>query len=924
MNQLQPKSYANKLSWCFGVVMTLLLAGCNSGDKDPILAPDGLTGLTQIVVNPTNPTVPSGLNQQFEALGVFANGTSVNISQQVIWSSATPVIATINTSGMVRAISNGTSLISATVAGKTGQTMLTVTDAALVSINLAPLTSTASAGVKVQFGATGVYSNGTSQDLTRSVLWTSSDQTIVSFNPNQQLNSGLASALLPGVTNVNAAMGAVNASTSLTVTAASLTTLVISPANPTIIAGLTQQMTVTGTFNNGNSVDLTSQAIWLSADTTRLSFNPNGVATSGIASAVAAGTVAVSASFGGMLANSNVEVTSPALTALNITPTSATVAAGNRQQLIATGVYNNGTTANITAQVTWASSDTTIAFLNANGTADSGLVTTVIPGNTTITASIEQATGSLVSTSNLTVSNAVVTSLRITPNTPLLINGFSQQFIATVVYSDQSTKNVTSNVIWSSADTSIVTLNPSGMPNSGLATPLLAGNVTITATLDEATSSNTLVSVVDAALTSIVIAPIAPSLAAGTSKQLTATGTFSNGSTMLLTHLVDWQTTNTSVATFNPNFMANSGLLSAIVLGTTDVTASLHGIQASTAVIATAATLVSVAIAPQTPAMTSGQVLQLQLIGTYTDNSVADVAANAVWSSSNTSVATFNPNQQANSGLLSALAAGTTTLSATFTNIELQTFDSSTTLTVTGALATNPQAPELGVIAGFVLAASQGISTTAGSTIANGDVAIIDGNRAAFVGFTPGANVGHFNELTNGLSYAKDDLNPPYLVPLPFTSTADFLSELKVNLLSVSTYLVGLNPAANTTTLDGPELGGLNLNRGVYHLIGDASVSQGSLNLDAQGDPNSVFIISITGNLSTATTGNILLLNGAQASNVFWRIGGTTTIGANNQFAGNVVSTQNIQLQTGATIQGRLISIAGNIQLDANSISKAL
>ncbi|MFN6971900.1 MAG: ice-binding family protein, partial [Rheinheimera sp.] len=348
------------------------------------------------------------------------------------------------------------------------------------------------------------------------------------------------------------------------------------------------------------------------------------------------------------------------------------------------------------------------------------------------------------------------------------------------------------------------------------------------------------------------------------------------------------------------------------------------GIQATTAVITTAATLVSVAIAPQNPTMTSGQVLQLQLIGTYTDNSVADVAANAVWSSSNTSVATFNPNQQANSGLLSALAAGTTTLSATFTNIELQAFDSSTMLTVTGALATNPQAPELGVIAGFVLAASQGISMTAGSTIANGDVAIIDGNRAAFVGFTPGANVGQFNELTNGLSYAKDDLNPPYLVPIPFISTADFLSELKVNLLSVSTYLVGLNPAANTTTLDGPELGGLNLNRGVYHLIGDASVSQGSLNLDAQGDANSVFIISITGNLSTAPTGNIFLLNGAQASNVFWRIGGTTTIGANNQFAGNVVSTQNIQLQTGATTQGRLISIAGNIQLDANSISKAL
>lgn len=925
MNQLQPKTYANKLSWCFGIVMTLLLAGCDSGDKDPILTPDALTGLTQIVVNPANPAIPAGLSRKFEALGVYADGTSVNISDRVTWTSATPAVATVNGSGNVNAISNGAAVISAAVAGKTGQTTVTVTDAALVSITLSPLAGTAAAGVNVQFSATGVYSNGTSQNLTSMVTWTSSDLTITSFNQDRMANSGLATALAAGVSTVTASMANISANTTFTVTAASLTSLVITPANPSVIAGLTQQMMVTGTFNNGSSVDLTAQAVWSSADVTLLTFNANGASDSGLATAVAAGTVAVTASFGGITATGNILVNQAELTALTIAPAAVAIAAGNSQQFIATGVYNNGTTANITSMVTWASSDIDVAIVNANLALDSGLVISKVPGTAVVSASINTAMGLISNTANLTVSNAVVTSLQVTPATPLLINGFNQQLTATLLYSDQSTVDVTSTVTWSSADTSIVTMNPSGTADSGLATPVMAGSVAITATLDATTSAITTVTVVDAALVSIAIAPFTPSLAAGTTQQLSATGTFSNGSTMNLTRYVNWQSVAPTVATFNPNFMSNSGLLSALVMGNTDIIASLNGVQATNAVSVTAANLVSVALTPLNPAMSTGQTLQMQLLGTYTDNSVADLSANAIWASSNTNVAAFNPNQQVNSGLLSAVAAGTATLNVEYTTADLQTLSSGTVLNVTGALAANPQAPELGAVNRFVMAASQGISTTFGSSIADGDMAVIDSDRATFTGFTAGFSAGQFTELTNGISFARDDTNPPYLVPMPFANSADFISALKVNLNSVSDFLAGVNPAASTTTLTDLDLSGLILNRGVYHLSGPAMISQEHLSLDAQGDANSVFIIYINGNFSTALTGgNLTLLNGAKASNVYWRIGGTTTIGTNSQFAGTVVSTQNIQLQTGATVQGRLISLAGNIQLDANSITKSL
>jgi hypothetical protein len=226
----------------------------------------------------------------------------------------------------------------------------------------------------------------------------------------------------------------------------------------------------------------------------------------------------------------------------------------------------------------------------------------------------------------------------------------------------------------------------------------------------------------------------------------------------------------------------------------------------------------------------------------------------------------------------------------------------------------------------FVMIASLGIATTAGSNISDGDLAVLDANRPAFTGFSDGVNAGEFTQLTNGLSYAPDDVNPPYLVPAPYASTAAYLSQVKTDLMAVAAYLAAdSNPGAVVSHLNTDALNTAILTKGVYHLDGDVAIIDGNLTLDGKGDADSVFIFNVSGNFITAATGgNIVLVNNAKASNVYWRIGGSTTIGTSSQFAGNVVSTQSIQLQTGATVQGRLISVAGNIQLDANSVTKPL
>jgi hypothetical protein len=548
------------------------------------------------------------------------------------------------------------------------------------------------------------------------------------------------------------------------------------------------------------------------------------------------------------------------------------------------------------------------------------------PSNTTISATISTTTSPISNSATLTVNAAVATSVTITPATPQLIAGYMQQLQATAVYSDQTTADVTASVAWSSSDTSVITMNPSGLSSSGQANPLLAGNAVITATLGETSSGSTNVTVVEAALTSIAITPLSPSMAAGTSQQLSAVGTFSNGSTMDLNRFVDWQSADVTVASFNPNFQSSSGFLSALIVGNTDISASSDGVQSTTTVTVTAATLTSVALSPAIPQMSSGQTLQMRLIGTYSDNSVADLTSSAVWSSTNTNIATFNPNLQPDSGLVSAIAAGNSTLQAEFTTLDMQAFSGSTTLVVTGGMTVNPQAPAMATLDEFVMIASLGIATTAGSNISDGDLAVLDANRPAFTGFSDGVNAGEFTQLTNGLSYAPDDVNPPYLVPAPYASTAAYLSQVKTDLMAVAAYLAAdSNPGAVVSHLNTDALNTAILTKGVYHLDGDVAIIDGNLTLDGKGDADSVFIFNVSGNFITAATGgNIVLVNNAKASNVYWRIGGSTTIGTSSQFAGNVVSTQSIQLQTGATVQGRLISVAGNIQLDANSVTKPL
>jgi hypothetical protein len=148
-----------------------------------------------------------------------------------------------------------------------------ITAAALQAITVTPANPSIAKGSTNQFIAAGTYSDGTSVDISASVIWSSDITTVATVN-----SSGLASGAGVGTATITAASGVISGSTALTVTAAVLQSIAVTPANPSLVKGRTQQFTATGTYTDG-TFDIRNQGTWTSGATAVAIVNSSGLAT---------------------------------------------------------------------------------------------------------------------------------------------------------------------------------------------------------------------------------------------------------------------------------------------------------------------------------------------------------------------------------------------------------------------------------------------------------------------------------------------------------------------------------------------------------------------------------------------------------------------------------------------------------------------
>ena len=187
-----------------------------------------------------------------------------------------------------------------------------------------------------------------------------------------------------------------------------------------------------------------------------------------------------------------------------------------------------------------------------------------------------------------------------------------------------------------------------------------------------------------------------------------------------------------------------------------------------------------------------------------------------------------------------------------------------------------------------------------GSAVTNTGSSVVTGN----VGVSPGTAISGF---------------PPGTVVPPGT----IFSAGAVPAQAQNDVTTAYNAIASTPTLvdlTGINLGGLTLTPGVYGFSSSAQLT-GTLTLDAQGNPNAVFLFKIGSTLTTASGSSVSVINGGSSCNVFWQVGSSATLGTTTTFAGNILALASITLNTGATLSGRALARNGAVTMATNSVS---
>lgn len=211
------------------------------------------------------------------------------------------------------------------------------------------------------------------------------------------------------------------------------------------------------------------------------------------------------------------------------------------------------------------------------------------------------------------------------------------------------------------------------------------------------------------------------------------------------------------------------------------------------------------------------------------------------------------------------------------------------------AAATEPIA--LGTAANFSVLAGTAVTTTGSSFLAS------DAGVVANLGVSPGDEVSGFlpADVTSGTIHVADAL----------------AAAAQADLTSAFIEAAGI-PCDEDLT--GQDLGGRTLTPGVYCVDGAAQLS-GGLNLEAEGNPDAVFLFQISSTLTLAPLAFVERLGGTQTCNVFWQVGDSVTMGASVGFTGNLMAQTSISVGTNDVIRGRLHARIGAISMNQNSVS---
>ncbi|WP_429164374.1 beta strand repeat-containing protein [Aeromonas rivipollensis] len=635
-----------------------------AGDATVTATVQGITGQTtvsavdltvsQLQIIPATVQLAIGTTTRLTAIATFADQSTQDVSSQVGWLSSNTAVATVDSTGLVTGVAAGSTTLSASLLGVTASTSIQVNNTSVSALQVIPAVTTIALGTKSQLQAIATFADGSTQDVSSQVQWSSHDPFIAGVD-----SLGLVTGSGIGQATVTATLGAISRSATLTVTNAIATALQVIPPTASLPKGTKLQFQAIATFSDNSSQDVTNQVNWNSSDISVATIDLNGEAT-----AFSEGGADISANFLGVTSNTVLlVVTNATVSSIQVVLNggSGNLAKGSSVQFNAQAVLSDGSTLDVSSQAAWFSSDQTKVTINAQG-----LATGIAVGTSTISASLNgvTSTGTV-----LTVTNATVTQIQITPPSLTLAKGTKGKLTAIATYSDNSTQDVSSQVVWNSSNIGVATINLSGEVSA-----VSNGSATLTGRVGAVTSNGVSLSVTNASVNQIDLSATASTLAAGTKAQLTAVASYSDGSSQNITPLVSWSSSDSDVAT-----VSTSGEVTAVSPGTAVITGSFGGQISTLTVTVTAATVSAIQISTPLTSLALGTNGQLKALATYSDDTLVDVTGQISWSSSAPALVSVDAN-----GQIKALAVGSAVISGSLGGTSATINIAATAATLTG------------------------------------------------------------------------------------------------------------------------------------------------------------------------------------------------------------------------------------------------
>ena len=554
------------------------------------------SNLDRIEIVPNGATIPLGTNGRFTAEAVFTDGSRVEVTEMVTWSSSSTTTAQVsNQAGQRGSITTSAIGITSITAlhdqsQQTTTVTLTVTNPNVVSIRIEPPTATAGIGRNQLFTATAVYSDGSLIDVSRRVTWSSSMPMVTSVS-NMPGTVGVANALSVGTATISAlhvpsgvSSDDSNTSAILTVLPAVLTSIAVTPLQASVALGASQNFVATGLYSSGPSRDISSEVNWQSSDPMVASVT-TGTSNPGLSQSLSQGQTTIIAvdpvtgiSSEDAMRSAVLTVNPPTLTNIEIRPGTASLVVMGQQQFQAIAHYSDGTQQDVSRLRTtsWLTTSSNVVSVNAFGLASANSV-----GNVTISARDTRSninSDDSNESASVTVATAMLTSISVTPTSTVVPVGVATELVATATYNNGATANISESVTWNSSDTNVATVsNTAG--TRGIVTSVAAGGASISATepgsgiSSDNSGRSADITVNNLSITALEIGPSRPSaLGVGDTQDFWSRATFSDGSQFDVTNSVSWLSSRPTIAQFGAG-MNGPGVVEAVSIGQTNISA---------------------------------------------------------------------------------------------------------------------------------------------------------------------------------------------------------------------------------------------------------------------------------------------------------------------------------------------------------------